>query len=72
MYYLSCDVCKKMLTNPKSGKNYYTMKQFHICRKCMLTLKRDMQDKAEAENKTYDFLAKKDEFWAAVSRKCSR
>jgi len=72
MYYLSCDVCKKMIQDPKSGKNYYTMKQFHICRKCMLTLKRDMQDKAEAESKAYDFLAKKDEFWTTVVKKCSR
>ena len=72
MYYLSCDVCKKPIQDPKSGKNYYTMKHHHICRKCMLTLKRDMQDKSETENKTYDFLAKKEEFWNTVSKKCSR
>ena len=72
MYYLSCDVCKKMISDPKSGKNYYTMKHFHICRKCMLALKRDIQDKAEAENKPYDFLAKKAEFAATVEKKASR
>ena len=72
MYYLSCDVCKKPIQNPQSGKNYSTMKKNHICRKCMLVLKRDMQDKSEAETKPYDFLAKKEEFWGAVAKKCSR
>ena len=72
MQYLSCDICKKMITNPQRGKNYYAMKNVHLCRKCMLTIEREMQDKAEAETKPYDFLTKKEELWAAVARKSSR
>ena len=72
MQYLTCDICKKMITNPIRGKNYYAMKNVHVCRKCMITISREMQDKAEAETKPYDFLTKKEEFIAAIDRKSSR
>jgi hypothetical protein len=72
MYYLSCDVCKKMIEDPKSGKTYYTMKSSHICRKCMLAMKRDFQDRCEADSKPYDFLARKEEFAAVVARKTGK
>ncbi|MCL2293445.1 MAG: hypothetical protein FWC36_01045 [Spirochaetes bacterium] len=70
MYYLSCDMCKKVLSNPKNGKNYNTIKHLHFCRKCWLAFSRDQQDVAEAENKPYDFLSKKEEFWGAAARRC--
>lgn len=72
MYYLSCDMCKKMIQDPRRGKAYTTLKHLHICKKCMLTVRRDFQDKAEAEAKPYDFLTKKEEFWATIAKNCSR
>ncbi len=72
MQYLSCDICKKMITDPKRGRNYFTLKHRHMCKKCKLEIERAMQDKAEAENKPYNFLAKKEEFWVAVDKKCSK
>ena len=56
MQYLTCDICKKMITEPLRGKNYYTLKHRHMCRKCKLTIERELQDKAEMENNPYDFL----------------
>ncbi len=72
MQYLTCDICKKMITEPLRGKNYYTLKHRHMCRKCKLTIERELQDKAEMENKPYDFLEKKEEFWLTVDKKCSK
>ena len=72
MQYLSCDICKKAISAPERGKNYYAMKKFHVCRKCKLTLDREMQDKAENETKPYDFITKKEEYWAVLEKRCSR
>ncbi|MCP5515379.1 MAG: hypothetical protein H7A26_07935 [Spirochaetales bacterium] len=72
MQYLTCDVCKKMISDPVRGKNYVTLRTRHICRKCNLSIAREMQDRAEAQNVPYDFLEKKGEYVAAVEKKCSK
>ena len=72
MQYLTCDICKKMITDPMRGKNYYTLRHIHICRKCKCTIEREMQDKFESEDQPYDFLTKKEEFWVAVENKSSK
>ncbi len=72
MQYLTCDMCKKMITDPVRDENYYTLRNRHMCKKCKISIEREMQDKFEAENKPYEFLEKKDEFCAAVEKKCSK
>jgi len=72
MQYITCDVCKKMISDPVRGNNYYTLKHRHMCRKCKLSIEREMQDKAEAVKSPYSFLDKKEEFWVFVDKKCSK
>ena len=71
MYTIVCDVCKKTIQDPVKGKNYSTIRKLHLCKKCMDAERRNFQDSVESENKPYDFLARKDEFWTTVSKDCS-
>jgi len=72
MYNIVCDVCKKTIKDPKKERNYSTIRKLHLCKKCMDAERRNFQDNSEAENRPYDFLAKKEEFYGAVARDCGK
>ena len=72
MYYLTCDVCKKMIKNPVIGFTHIAVKNNHVCRKCKLAYDRDMQDKFESEKTPYDFIRNKERYVSEITAKCSK
>ena len=70
MQYISCDMCKKMISNPRNGANYFTLKNKHICKKCKHEADREIQDLLEAEEGPYNFVEKKEEYWQAIVARC--
>ena len=70
MQYISCDMCKKMINSPAHGKNYFTVRNKHICKKCKHEADREIQDKFEAEGESYNFIEKKDQYWAEIVERC--
>lgn len=70
MQYISCDICKKMINDPSHGRNYFTVRDKHICKKCKHETDRIIQDKFEAEDGSYNFVDKKEEYWQEIAERC--
>lgn len=67
---ITCDVCKKTVEDAYRDRNYYTVRDIDICKPCMKSFLRDLEDEID-EWDPYTLEKQRKVYWKRLSEAAS-
>jgi ribosome-binding protein aMBF1 (putative translation factor) len=67
---ITCDMCKKVIHDAHRDVNYETVRDLDICKSCMKSFLRDLEDEIE-DRDPYTLQMQRKEYWKRLAKATS-
>ena len=64
---ITCDICKKVIHDARRDVNYKTVRDLDICKSCMKSFLRELEDEIE-DRDPYTLQMQRKEYWKRLEK----